>query len=71
MPGISAVSPPINLQFDIFQPLKMPLKIFLVLSKFIPTIYFGLFTGLAMLLAMISVLTLLPALILIFKPFGR
>jgi predicted RND superfamily exporter protein len=32
----------------------------LVLSKFIPTIYFGLFTGLAMLLAMISVLTLLP-----------
>ena len=43
----------------------------LVLSKFIPTIYFGMFTGLAMLLAMISVLTLLPALILIFKPFGR
>src|SRR5210317_2122532 len=36
----------------------------LVLSKFIPTIYFGLFTGLAMLLAMISVLTLLPTLIL-------
>ena len=30
----------------------------LVLSKFIPTIYFGIFTGLAMLLAMISVLTL-------------
>ena len=43
----------------------------LVLSKFIPTIYFGMFTGLAMLLAMISVLTLLPALILIIKPFGR
>jgi uncharacterized protein len=43
----------------------------LVLSKFIPTIYFGIFTGLAMLLAMISVLTLLPALILIFKPFGK
>ena len=43
----------------------------LVLSKFIPTIYFGLFTGLAMLLAMISVLTLLPALILIIKPFGK
>jgi predicted RND superfamily exporter protein len=35
----------------------------LVLSKFIPTIYFGVFTGLAMLLAMISVLTLLPSLI--------
>ncbi len=43
----------------------------LVLSKFIPTIYFGVFTGLAMLLAMISVLTLLPALILIIKPFGK
>jgi len=43
----------------------------LVLSKFIPTIYFGMFTGLAMLLAMISVLTLLPVLILIIKPFGR
>ena len=43
----------------------------LVLSKFIPTIYFGVFTGLAMLLAMISVLTLLPVLILAIKPFGR
>ncbi len=43
----------------------------LVLSKFIPTIYFGLFTGLAMLLAMISVLTLLPSLILLIKPFGK
>ena len=43
----------------------------LILSKFIPTIYFGLFTGIAMLLAMISVLTLLPSLILISKPFGE
>jgi len=43
----------------------------LVLSKFIPTIYFGVFTGIAMLLAMISVLTLLPALILMIKPFGK
>jgi uncharacterized protein len=41
----------------------------LVLSKFIPTIYFGVFTGIAMLLAMISVLTLLPSLILKIKPF--
>ena len=41
----------------------------LVLSKFIPTIYFGIFTGLAMLLAMVSVLTLLPSLILLIKPF--
>lgn len=43
----------------------------LILSKFIPTIYFGIFTGLAMLLAMISVLTLLPSLILLIKPFGK
>ena len=43
----------------------------LVLSNFIPTIYFGVFTGIAMLLAMISVLTLLPKLILVFKPFGK
>ena len=41
----------------------------LVLSKFIPTIYFGVFTGIAMLLAMISVLTLLPSLILKIRPF--
>ena len=43
----------------------------LVLSNFIPTIYFGIFTGIAMLLAMISVLTLLPKLILTFKPFSK
>jgi len=43
----------------------------LILSKFIPTIYFGIFTGIAMLLAMISVLTLLPTLILLVKPFGK
>ena len=42
----------------------------LILSNFIPTIYFGIFTGIAMLLAMISVLTLLPKLLLIYKPFG-
>ena len=42
----------------------------LVFSNFIPTIYFGIFTGIAMLLAMISVLTLLPKLIIIIKPFG-
>ena len=41
----------------------------LVFSNFIPTIYFGVFTGIAMLLAMISVLTLLPKLLLIIKPF--
>ena len=43
----------------------------LVLSNFIPTIYFGIFTGIAMLLAMVSVLTLLPKLILVAKPFGN
>ncbi len=43
----------------------------LILSNFIPTIYFGVFTGIAMLLAMISVLTLLPRLLLIYKPFGE
>ena len=43
----------------------------LILSNFIPTIYFGFFTGIAMLLAMTSVLTLLPKLILTFKPFGK
>ena len=41
----------------------------LVFSNFIPTIYFGVFTGIAMLLAMISVLTLLPSLILLTRPF--
>jgi uncharacterized protein len=43
----------------------------LVFSKFVPTILFGVFTGIAMLLAMISVLTLLPSLILLSKPFGK
>ena len=43
----------------------------LILSNFIPTIYFGIFTGIAMLLALISVLTLLPKLIIILKPFGH
>ena len=43
----------------------------LILSNFIPTIYFGVFTGIAMMLALVSVLTLLPRLILFFKPFGK
>jgi len=42
----------------------------LVLSNFIPSIYFGLLTGLAMLIALIAALTLLPQLIVFFKPFG-
>lgn len=42
----------------------------LTLSNFLPTIYFGLMTGLAMLIAFLAALTLLPLLILIWKPFG-
>jgi len=42
----------------------------LVLSNFIPSIYFGLLTGLAMFTALIAALTLLPELIIFFKPFG-
>jgi predicted RND superfamily exporter protein len=43
----------------------------LALSNFIPSIYFGLLTGLAMLIALIAALTLLPQLIILFKPFGQ
>ncbi len=42
----------------------------LTLSNFIPTILFGLLIGLAMFIALIAALTLLPALILMIKPFG-
>jgi hypothetical protein len=42
----------------------------LVLSNFIPSILFGLLTGLAMLIAIVSALTLLPVLIVLIKPFG-
>lgn len=42
----------------------------LTLSNFIPSIYFGLLTGLAMLIALVAALTLLPQLIIVFKPFG-
>ncbi len=41
----------------------------LVMSNFIPTIVFGLLTGLAMFIALIAVLTLLPKLLITFKPF--
>ncbi len=40
----------------------------LTLSSFIPTIYFGLLTGLAMTAALIANLTLLPILLIILKP---
>jgi predicted RND superfamily exporter protein len=42
----------------------------LMLSNFFPTLYFGVFTGLAMLIALLASLTLLPRLILAWKPFG-
>ena len=42
----------------------------LILSNFWPTIYFGLFTGLAMLIALVASLTLLPQLLVWIKPFG-
>ncbi len=41
----------------------------LMLSNFIPTIYFGLLTALAMFIALFAALTLLPKLILMWKPF--
>ena len=41
----------------------------LVMSNFIPTIYFGLFTALAMAIALLAALTLLPRLILLTRPF--
>jgi len=40
------------------------------LSNFIPSVLFGLLTGLAMAMAMAAALALLPRLIIIFKPFG-
>ena len=42
----------------------------LAFSNFIPTMYFGLLTGFAMLIALASNLTLLPALLILFKPLG-
>ncbi len=42
----------------------------LALSQFIPSIYFGVLTSFAMFTAIIGTLTLLPKLILIFKPLG-
>jgi predicted RND superfamily exporter protein len=42
----------------------------LMLSNFLPTIYFGVLTGLAMLIALLASLTLLPRMILLWRPFG-
>ena len=43
----------------------------LSLSEFMPTIYFGLLTGVAMVVALIGALTLLPLLIVVFRPLGE
>ena len=42
----------------------------LMLSNFIPTIYFGVLTAAAMFIALLAALTVLPKLILFRKPFG-
>jgi predicted RND superfamily exporter protein len=42
----------------------------LALSNFIPTIYFGLLTGFSMLVALLANLTLLPLLLVRFRPLG-
>jgi hypothetical protein len=42
----------------------------LAFSNFIPTIYFGLLTGLSMIAALLADLALLPLLIIRFKPLG-
>jgi predicted RND superfamily exporter protein len=43
----------------------------LVLSNFIPTIYFGLLTGFAMIIALVANLTLLPLLLVKIRPLNR
>jgi len=43
----------------------------LVLSNFMPTLYFGVLTGFAMLFAMVANLTILPLLLIWLKPLGE
>lgn len=43
----------------------------MALSEFIPSIYFGVLTSLAMLAAILGSLTLLPKLVMLLKPFGK
>ncbi|MCH7960148.1 MAG: MMPL family transporter [Candidatus Hydrogenedentes bacterium] len=43
----------------------------LALSNFVPSVYFGLFTSLAMVVAMLAALTLLPLLLITWKPLGK
>ena len=42
----------------------------LTLSNFIPTVYFGFLTGIAMAVALLNNLTLLPLLLVVFRPLG-
>ena len=42
----------------------------LALSNFIPSVLFGLLTGVAMLMALLGALTVLPSMIIVLKPFG-
>ena len=42
----------------------------LMFSNFIPTIYFGVLTAAAMFIALLAALTVLPKLVLLWKPFG-
>jgi predicted RND superfamily exporter protein len=58
--GMYYTSVPIILGFSI-----------LGLSNFVPSILFGLFVALAMIVALWSNLNLLPSFVLIFKPYGR
>ncbi len=43
----------------------------LTLSNFMPSVYFGLLTGLAMLIALLAALTLLPQMLILGRPFGK
>jgi len=43
----------------------------LVLSKFVPTIYFGILTAFAMLIALIANFTVLPVLLVKLRPYGK
>jgi len=42
----------------------------LAMSNFIPSVYFGLLTGLVMAIAILAALTVLPVMLILLKPFG-
>jgi hypothetical protein len=42
----------------------------LVISNFIPTVYFGLLTVLVMAMVLLGALLLLPRLLIVFRPWG-